>query len=127
MGKFFFHPTKTSFFFFLPMWVKFFFSFYVWVKFFFFTFEWVKFFFLQKHPAPPLKSNGASLTDIYIDYFKINANYARLPLTQNKLCQLLSFVMVGQNGHILSVAMMSQIGILTPDWSIAAVPCYSPE
>ena len=22
---------------------------------------------------------------------------------------------------------MSQIGILTPDWSIAAVPCYSPE
>ena len=28
---------------------------------------------------------------------------------------------------ILSVAVMSQIGILTPDWSIAAVPCYSPE
>ena len=27
----------------------------------------------------------------------------------------------------LSVAVMSQIGILTPDWSIAAVPCYSPE
>ena len=22
---------------------------------------------------------------------------------------------------------MSQIGILTPDWSIMAVPCYSPE
>ena len=22
---------------------------------------------------------------------------------------------------------MSQIGILTPDWSIAAVPCYSQE
>ena len=29
--------------------------------------------------------------------------------------------------RILSVAVMSQIGILTPDWSIAAVPCYSPE
>ena len=28
---------------------------------------------------------------------------------------------------ILSVAVMSQIGILTPDWSITAVPCYSPE
>ena len=28
---------------------------------------------------------------------------------------------------ILSVAVMSQIRILTPDWSIAAVPCYSPE
>ena len=28
---------------------------------------------------------------------------------------------------ILSVAVMSQIGILTPDWSIVAVPCYSPE
>ena len=28
---------------------------------------------------------------------------------------------------ILSVGVMSQIGILTPDWSIAAVPCYSPE
>ena len=28
---------------------------------------------------------------------------------------------------ILSVAVMSQIGILTPDWSIAAVPSYSPE
>ena len=28
---------------------------------------------------------------------------------------------------ILSVAVMSQIGILTPDWSIVAVPCYSSE
>ena len=28
---------------------------------------------------------------------------------------------------ILSVTVMSQIGILTPDWSISAVPCYSPE
>ena len=28
---------------------------------------------------------------------------------------------------ILLVAVMSQIGILTPDRSIAAVPCYSPE
>ena len=28
---------------------------------------------------------------------------------------------------ILSVAVMSQIGILTPDCIIAAVPCYSPQ
>ena len=28
---------------------------------------------------------------------------------------------------ILLVAEMSQIRILTPDWSIAAVPCYFPE
>ena len=28
---------------------------------------------------------------------------------------------------ILSVAVMSQIGTLPPDWSILAVPCYSPE
>ena len=28
---------------------------------------------------------------------------------------------------ILSVSVMSQIGILTPDWSVAAVPCYSPD
>ena len=62
VGKFFFHPTRTSLFFFFPCGSSFFFSFYVWVKFFFFTFEWVKFFFLQKLPAPPpLKSNGASL------------------------------------------------------------------
>ena len=55
VGKFFFHPTRTSFFFFfLPMWVKvFFFLLCVGQVFFFFTFEWVKFFFLQKLPAPP--------------------------------------------------------------------------
>ena len=33
----------------------------------------------------------------------------------------------GLSFGILSVAVMSQVGILTPDWSIAAVPCYSPE
>ena len=31
------------------------------------------------------------------------------------------------NPNILSVAVMSQIGILTSDWPIVAVPCYSPE
>ena len=63
VGKFFFSPEQDKFvFFFLPMWVKFFFFFLcVGQVFFFFTFEWVNFF-LQKLPAPPLKSNGASLT-----------------------------------------------------------------
>ena len=63
VGKFFFHPTRTSFFFFSShVGQVFFFSFYVWVKFFFFTFEWVKFFFYKNFLLPPLKSNGASLT-----------------------------------------------------------------
>ena len=64
VGKFFFHPSRTSFFLILfPCGSRFFFP-SVWVKFFFFflTFEWVKFFFFTKTScSPPLKSNGASL------------------------------------------------------------------
>ena len=61
VGKFFFHLTRTSFFFFSSHVGQVFFPFYVWVKFFFF-YLWVgQVFFLQKLPAPPLKSNGASL------------------------------------------------------------------
>ena len=56
VGKFFFHPTRTSFFFFLPMWVKFFFFFLLCVGqvfFFFLPLSGSSFFFLQKLPAPP--------------------------------------------------------------------------
>ena len=61
-GQVFFFRAGQVFFFLLPMWVKFF-SFYVWVKFFFiFPLSGSSFFFLQKLPAPPMKSNGASLT-----------------------------------------------------------------
>ena len=68
VGKFFFHPTRTSFFYSSHVGQVFFFpsmcgsSF-----FFFFTFEWVKFFFFFYKNfllPPPLKSNGASLTHI---------------------------------------------------------------
>ena len=54
VGKFFFHPTRTSFFFFFPCGSSFFFSFYVWVKFFFF-YLWVGqvFFFTKTSCSPP--------------------------------------------------------------------------
>ena len=61
VGKF-FSPDQDKFFFFSShVGQVFFFLLCVGQVFFFFTFEWVKFFFLQKLPAPPLKSNGASL------------------------------------------------------------------
>ena len=53
VGKFFFHPTRTSFFFSSHVGQVFFFSFYVWVKFFFYLWVGQVLFFLQKLPAPP--------------------------------------------------------------------------
>ena len=62
VGKFFFHPTRTSFFFFLPMWVKFFFFLLcVGQVFFFLPLSGSSFFFYKNFLLPPLKSNGASL------------------------------------------------------------------
>ena len=42
-------------------------------------------------------------------------------------CYKLKLSVSKKGKAILSVAVMSQIGVLTPDWSMAAVPCYSPE
>ena len=75
VGKFFFHPTRTSFFFFLPMWVKFFFFLLcVGQVFFFLPLSGSSFFFYKNFLLPPLKSNGASLNtwDMANNFFFVN-------------------------------------------------------
>ena len=53
VGKFFFHPTRTSFFFSSHVGQVFFFSFYVWVKFFFLPLSGSSFFFFTKTSCSP--------------------------------------------------------------------------
>ena len=54
--------------------------------------------------------------------------YVTVFILRRKMCCRWTRLVIEINCRsILSVAVMSQIGILTPDWSIAAVPCYSPE
>ena len=70
VGKFFFHPSRTSFFFSSSHVGQVFFSLLcVGQVFFFFTFEWVRFFFYKNFLLPPLKSNGVSLKDLMLITF----------------------------------------------------------
>ena len=68
VGKFFFSPDQDKFFFFLPMWVKFFFFLLcVGQVFFFLPLSGSSFFFYKNFLLPPsLKSNGASLRNIFL-------------------------------------------------------------
>ena len=80
VGKFFFHPTRTSFFF-LPMWVKFFFFLLcVGQVFFFLPLSGSSFFFYKNFLLPPLKSNGASLSAKFVPlkYYTLSSQLQRL-------------------------------------------------